>query len=128
VSNHGGRQLDFGQASIEVLPEVVAAVGGRAQIIMDGGIQRGTDVLKAVALGARAVAIGKLQGWGLGAGGTAGVVRMLEILENEMQVAMGLMGITSLSQLSPASVTRAEPVTEPHEMSTFVDLQTGRLK
>jgi isopentenyl diphosphate isomerase/L-lactate dehydrogenase-like FMN-dependent dehydrogenase len=127
VSNHGGRQLDFGQASIDVLPEVVAAVGNRAQIVMDGGVQRGTDVLKAYALGARAVALGKMQGWGLGAGGTAGVVRMLEILEHEMQVAMGLMGITSLDQLTPASVTKAEPVAEPHEMSTFVDLQAGRL-
>jgi isopentenyl diphosphate isomerase/L-lactate dehydrogenase-like FMN-dependent dehydrogenase len=64
VSNHGGRQLDHGRATIDMLPEIVQAVGGRAQIIMDGGIFRGSDVLKAIALGATAVAIGKLQGWG----------------------------------------------------------------
>ena len=127
VSNHGGRQLDHGQATIDMLPEVVQAVNGKAQIVVDGGFQRGTDVLKAVAMGANAVAIGKLQGWGLGANGTAGVVRVLEILEAEMVVAMGLLGVTRLDQLGPAFLTSAEPVTFPHEMSQWVDLPEGRL-
>jgi isopentenyl diphosphate isomerase/L-lactate dehydrogenase-like FMN-dependent dehydrogenase len=71
VSNHGGRQLDHGRATIDMLPEIVQAVGGGAQIIIDGGIVRGSDVLKAIALGATAVAIGKLQGWGAGGGRSA---------------------------------------------------------
>ena len=88
VSNHGGRQLDHGRATIDILPEIVQAVGGRAQIIMDGGIVRGTDVLKAIALGATAVAIGKLQGWGLAAAGQQGLVRVLELLESEIITSM----------------------------------------
>src|ERR687897_227597 len=73
VSNHGGRQLDHGQGSIEVLPEVVQAVAGRAEVLVDGGILRGTDVVKAIALGAQGVGVGKLLGWALAAGGQAGV-------------------------------------------------------
>ena len=99
VSNHGGRQLDHGQGSIEVLPEVVDAVAGRAEVLVDGGILRGTDVIKAIALGARAVGVGKLLGWALAAGGQAGIERMLELLDVEIRTAMGLMGVTSLSQL-----------------------------
>jgi len=110
VSNHGGRQLDHAQASIEVLPEVVEAVGGRAEVIMDGGILRGTDVLKALALGARAVGVGKLQGWALAAAGEAGITRMLELLEGEIQTALGLMGLTSVSQLNPTCIRSAQPV------------------
>jgi FMN-dependent dehydrogenase len=83
VSNHGGRQLDHGRATIDMLPEIVQAVGGGAQIIIDGGIVRGSDVLKAIALGATAVAIGKLQGWGLAAAGQLGLVRVLELLERD---------------------------------------------
>ena len=104
VSNHGGRQLDHGQGSIEVLPEVVEAVAGRAEVLVDGGILRGTDVLKAVALGASAVGVGKLLGWALAAGGQAGIERMLELLEIEIRTAMGLMGVTSLGQLNPSWV------------------------
>jgi glycolate oxidase len=104
VSNHGGRQLDHGQASIEVLPEVVEAVAGRAEVLVDGGILRGTDVIKAIALGARAVGVGKLLGWALAAGGQSAIERMLELLEIEMRTAMGLMGVTSLSQLNPSWV------------------------
>lgn len=107
VSNHGGRQLDHGEASIDVLPEVVAAVDGRAEVLMDGGILRGTDVVKAIALGARAVGVGKLLGWALAAGGEAGVKRMLELLDLEVRTALGLMGLTSLSQLNPTWVKPA---------------------
>ena len=109
VSNHGGRQLDHAQGSIEVLPEIVKAVGNRAEIIVDGGILRGTDVVKALCLGARAVGVGKLLGWALTAGGEAGVARMLELMEIEVRTAMGLMGVTSIRQLNPDWL-RAVPV------------------
>ncbi len=94
VFNHGGRQLDHGRATIDMLPEIVAAVRGKAKILLDGGIVRGSDVLKAIALGAHAVAIGKLQGWGLAAAGQAGLVRVLEILKSEIIITMALLGIT----------------------------------
>ncbi len=110
VSNHGGRQLDHAQSTIEVLPEVVAAVDGRAEILWDGGVQRGTDVIKALALGAHAVGVGKLLGWSLAAGGEAGVKRMLELMDIEIRTAMGLMGVTSLAQLNPSWVRPSVPV------------------
>jgi len=109
VSNHGGRQLDHAQGTIEVLPEVVAAVDGRAEILWDGGVQRGTDVIKAIALGARAVGVGKLLGWALAAAGEAGLKRMLELIDAEIRTAMGLMGVTSLAQLNPSWVRPAQP-------------------
>jgi glycolate oxidase len=110
VSNHGGRQLDQGQGTIDVLPEVVEAVGGRAEVLFDGGILRGTDVVKALCLGARAVGVGKLLGWGLAAAGEAGLVRMHELLDLEIRTALGLMGVTSLAQLNPSWVRPAHPV------------------
>lgn len=127
VSNHGGRQLDHGMGTMDMLPEIVGAVGGRAEIIIDGGVQRGSDVVKAVASGAKAVAIGKLQGWGLSADGTAGLVRVLEILEHEITVAMKLMGVTSMDQLTPAFVSQAEPTGHSHEMSAWVNMPGGRI-
>ncbi len=127
VSNHGGRQLDHGIGTMDMLREILDAVAGRAEVVMDGGVQRGSDVVKAVALGAKAVAIGRLQAWGLGAAGTAGVVRVLEILEEEMLVAMGLVGVTSIDQLGPAYVRPAEPVTQPHEMSSWVNMPVERI-
>jgi isopentenyl diphosphate isomerase/L-lactate dehydrogenase-like FMN-dependent dehydrogenase len=127
VSNHGGRQLDHALGTIDTLPEVAEVARGKAAIVLDGGIQRGTDVLKAVALGADAVAIGKLQGWGLAAGGPAGLVRVLELLEHEITVAMGLMGVTRLSQLNPRYVCKAEPVGVSHEMSAWANMPGGRL-
>jgi isopentenyl diphosphate isomerase/L-lactate dehydrogenase-like FMN-dependent dehydrogenase len=127
VSNHGGRQLDHGQGTMDMLPEIVDVAGGKAEIILDGGVLRGTDVLKAVALGARAVAIGKLQGWGLAADGKDGLVRVLEILEEEIRVSMGLLGITSIKQLSPARVCKAEATTLSHEMSAWVNMPGERI-
>ena len=127
VSNHGGRQLDGALGSLDVLPEVVEAVAGRATIVLDGGVQRGGDVLKAIALGADAVAIGKLWAWGQGAAGTAGVVRVLEILEHEVTSAMGLSGLTSIDKLNPSYLTRAKPVHQPHEMSLWPNLLEHRL-
>ncbi len=128
VSNHGGRQLDHGLGTMDMLPEIVDAVAGRADIVLDGGVQRGGDVLRAVALGVKAVAIGKLQGWGLGSAGVAGLVRVLEIQEEEIVVAMGLLGITSIDQLSPSYVCKAEAVTPPHEMSTWVNMPNPRIQ
>ena len=126
VSNHGGRQLDHGRATIEMLPEIVEAVAGRAEIVLDGGIVRGSDVVKALALGARAVAIGKLQGWGLGAAGQAGLVRVLELLESEITVTMGLLGVTRVDQLKPAYLCKTQPLAPAHEMSAFPHMPRGR--
>ena len=120
--------MDHGLGTIDMLPEIVNVVGDKAEIVVDGGVQRGSDVVKAVALGAKAVAIGKLHGWGLAANGTAGAVRVLEILEEEIRIAMGLMGVTSIDQLTPSYVTKAEPVTLPHEMSSWVNMPGGRIQ
>ncbi|MGQ0750916.1 MAG: alpha-hydroxy acid oxidase [Betaproteobacteria bacterium] len=119
VSNHGGRQLDQGQGTIEVLPEVVEAVDGRAEILFDGGILRGTDVVKALCLGAHAVGVGKLLGWGLAAAGEAGLIRMHELLDLEVRTALGLMGATSLSQLNPAWLRPAHPVRPPTQTNAY---------
>ncbi len=127
VSNHGGRQLDHGRATIDTLPEIAAAVRGRTEIVLDGGIVRGSDVLKAIALGARAVAIGKLQGWGLAAAGQAGLVRVLEILKDEIVTAMGLLGITRLDQLNSNYLCEVQPLGPAHEMSAFPQMPGGRL-
>ena len=127
VSNHGGRQLDHDRGTMTMLPEVVEAVDGKADIVLDGGVQRGADILKAVALGAKAVALGKMQGWGLAADGQAGVVRMLELLEDEMTVAMALMGVTSIDQLGPEYVCEADAVTAPHEMSAWTNMPGNRI-
>lgn len=107
VSNHGGRQLDHGQGTIETLPEIVDAVNGRAEVLWDGGVTRGTDVVKALALGARAVGVGKLQGWALAAAGEQGIVRMFELLAQEIHTTLGLMGIKSLKELNPSWVKPA---------------------
>ncbi len=128
ATNHGGRQIDHAQGTLDTLPEIVAAVGGKARVIMDGGVQRGTDIMKALALGADAVALGRLQAWGLAAAGTAGVVRMLEILEDEMICNMGLLGVTNVAQLGPKYVCAAEPVTPPHEMSSWVNMPDSRIR
>lgn len=120
VSNHGGRQLDHGLGSAAVLPGIAQAVGGRATVIMDGGISRGTDVIKALALGADTVGIGRLYCYALTVGGPAGVVRALEILENEIHSAMGLLGVARLSDLTPDHLSHgAPPVTEPGALSAF---------
>ncbi len=99
VSNHGGRSLDYAPATLEVLPEIVDAVQGRVPVLFDSGIRRGTDILKALALGATAVCAGRVPLWGLGAFGPAGVQRVLEILQAELVQAMVDVGRTSLSSL-----------------------------
>jgi isopentenyl diphosphate isomerase/L-lactate dehydrogenase-like FMN-dependent dehydrogenase len=102
VSNHGGRQLDGVAASLDVLPEVVEAVGDRAEVLLDGGVRRGTDVVKALALGAKAVLAGRAPLWGLAVGGAEGVERVLALLRDEFELALALCGSSS-----PAEVTRA---------------------
>jgi len=110
VSNHAGRELDHGEATIEILREVVDAVAGRAEIVVDGGFLRGTDILKAIALGATAVGIGRLQAFALAAGGEDALVRTLELLEEEIRVAMGLLGVVSLEQLDRGYVKQTQPL------------------
>ncbi|MFP5224712.1 MAG: alpha-hydroxy acid oxidase [Actinomycetota bacterium] len=106
VSNHGGRQLDTSIATADALPEVVARVGGQLPIIMDGGIRRGTDVLKALAMGADAVAVGRAQLWGLAAGGRDGVALALRMLRDEFAQAMALAGAVTLGDLTPDLLRR----------------------
>jgi len=118
-SNHGGRQLDHGLGSVAVLPEVVKAVAGRAEVWVDGGCMRGTDVVKAIALGAKAVGLGRLPCLGLAAAGTPGLVRALEILEDEIRTCLGLLGVTSFAELTPHHVTSAPPVAQPGVFSAF---------
>ena len=106
VSNHGGRQLDGVQASLEALPEVAEAVGDRAEILLDGGVRRGTDAVKALALGARAVLVGRPVIWGLAVAGDAGVARVLELLQAEIALALKLLGCASPADVGPAHVRR----------------------
>ncbi len=126
VSNHGGRQLDHGRGSMAVLPEIVAAVDGKAAVIVDGAICRGTDVVKAITLGADAVGIGRMQGYGLAAAGTAGLIRVLELLEEEMTICLGLLGVSRLDELDGSYIEAAEAVTEPHVASAFPLLDLHR--
>jgi isopentenyl diphosphate isomerase/L-lactate dehydrogenase-like FMN-dependent dehydrogenase len=104
VSNHGGRQLDGVAATIRVLPEVVAAVDGRVEVLLDGGIRRGSDVVKAICLGARAVLIGRAYAYGLGAAGGAGVSRAIEILRTDIVRTMKLLGVPSTTLLDRSLV------------------------
>ena len=107
VSKHGGRQLDGAQAAITVLPEVVEIVAGRIPVLMDGGVRRGGDVLKAIALGAVAVLIGRPTAWGLAVDGDEGVFRVLEIFREELDTAFALSGCRTVSDITSGLVTRA---------------------
>jgi len=119
VSNHGGRQLDQGRGSMQVLPEIVAAVAGRAKIMVDGSFCRGTDIVKAIASGADLVGIGRLQCWALAAAGEAGVLRMLELLEDEVIRCLGLLGVRNFAELDKAYLHAATPTNLPHVFSAF---------
>jgi 4-hydroxymandelate oxidase len=99
VSNHGGRQLDSAIASLDALPGVVEAVGDRAEVLIDGGIRRGTDVLKALALGARATLIGRPVLWGLAVGGEAGATHVLNLLRAELELDLRLCGLKSVADV-----------------------------
>jgi L-lactate dehydrogenase (cytochrome) len=106
VSNHGGRQLDGAAAAVEVLPEIAAAVGDHAEVILDGGIRRGVHVLKALALGAKACSVGRAYLFGLAAAGEAGVVKALDILRTELVLAMRLSGCPDVRKVDRTLVRR----------------------
>ena len=119
VSNHGGRQLDHGRGGLDVLPEVVSAVDGRCKVIFDGGIMRGSDVVKAIAAGAHMVGVGRLEVLGLAAGGAPGLVRALEILEDEVHICLALLGVRNFEELDASYIHPAEPVHDPRTLSAF---------
>ncbi len=122
VSNHGGRQLDHGRGTLEILPEIVATVAGRAKIIVDGGFSRGSDILKAIALGADTVGIGRLYCYGLAAAGVEGVIRVLELLEAEVEECLALCGVTGFAGLDATYLHAATPVVPPTVHSAFPHL------
>jgi isopentenyl diphosphate isomerase/L-lactate dehydrogenase-like FMN-dependent dehydrogenase len=105
VSNHGGRQLDSAPATLRALPEIVAAVNGEIEVLMDGGIRRGGDIIKALCLGARAVLCGRAYAYGLAAAGEAGVARAVEILRADLERTLRLLGCPSVSQLDRSFVS-----------------------
>jgi glycolate oxidase len=119
VSNHGGRQLDHGRGAMDILPEVLSVVRGKATIIVDGGFMRGTDLLKALAMGADLVGVGRLQALALAAAGRDGVVRMLELLETELTVAMKLLGVTRLAELDGNFLHPTIPTTAPRALGAL---------
>jgi 4-hydroxymandelate oxidase len=106
VSNHGGRELDTSTPTLEALPPIVKAVDGRIEVYVDGGVRRGTDVLKALALGARAVLVGRQIQWALATGGEPGIVRLLELMTGEFTSAMALCGARNVAEITPAIVRR----------------------
>jgi isopentenyl diphosphate isomerase/L-lactate dehydrogenase-like FMN-dependent dehydrogenase len=110
VSNHGGRHLDNTLATVEVLPEAVAAARGKLHVYLDGGIRRGADVVKALALGAKAVFIGRPLFWGLAVGGGQGVVRVLDILREEIEITMAKCGRPKISDIDATVVIKAPPL------------------
>jgi glycolate oxidase len=119
VSNHGGRQLDHGQGSMEVLPAVVEAVAARAKIIVDGGFCRGTDIVKGIAAGADLIGLGRMQCYAVAAAGQAGVVRMLELLEDEVQRCLMLIGAAKLADVDRSFLVPAPSTNPPHVLSAF---------
>ena len=122
VSNHGGRQLDHGAGSIDALQEVVEAVAGRAKVWVDGGVSRGSDVVKAIALGADLVGIGRLYCYGYAAAGAEGIARVIELLEIEIVETLGLLGLSSFKGLDKTYLRPVEAVTSPHVLSAFPHL------
>jgi isopentenyl diphosphate isomerase/L-lactate dehydrogenase-like FMN-dependent dehydrogenase len=104
VSNHGGRQIDHVASTLQVLPEVAQAVGDRADVLLDGGVRRGSDVVKALALGAKAVLVGRPWVYGLAADGERGVRRALEIFTEEIDRTLALLGVADVAQLGPENL------------------------
>jgi isopentenyl diphosphate isomerase/L-lactate dehydrogenase-like FMN-dependent dehydrogenase len=118
VSNHGGRQLDGAASGLDALPAILDAVGGRIPVLVDGGIRRGTDVVKALALGAKACLIGRPQLWGVAVAGEAGVARVLEIYRQEIDRAMGLCGVTRIDQIDKSLLLKQRIGHQPNGMGT----------
>ena len=125
VSNHGGRQLDYGLGGLNVLPEISEAIGDNAKVIFDGGIMRGTDVVKAIALGADCVGIGRLQGFAAAAGGSKAIVRMLELLELEISTALRLLGVNSIFDLDDTYLSKDYSFGKLSALSTFPLIDEG---
>ncbi len=125
VSNHGGRQLDHVAASLNALPEVVKAVAGQVEVLMDGGVRRGSDIVKALCLGARAVLIGRAYAYGLGAAGREGVARALEILKADFERTLKLLGCVSEAALDESYVSR-NFVSQHWESATSVGRLTAQ--
>jgi isopentenyl diphosphate isomerase/L-lactate dehydrogenase-like FMN-dependent dehydrogenase len=123
VSNHGGRELDHVDATITMLPEVAQALNGAVPIILDSGIRRGTDVVKALALGATAVGVGRLALWSMAAGGEAGVTRMLDLLAAEIGNTMGLLGVSKISELDPGYLRPVQPLAGYQPVFRLADVQ-----
>ncbi len=126
VSNHGGRQLDHGAGAVEVLDEVLQAVAGRAFTIIDGGVSRGSDIVKMMAMGADLVGMGRLYCYGLAAGGAPGIARVIELLEIEVVECLGLLGVTSFAALDRTYLRAVEAVGEAHTLSAYPLLDLGR--
>jgi glycolate oxidase len=119
VSNHGGRQLDYARGAIESLPEVVSVARRKAKIIVDGGFLRGTDVVKALAMGADLVGLGRLPALALGAAGEGGVLRMLEILQQELTVTLKLLGVNRYAELDGSFLHPSAPAAWTDPFGTF---------
>jgi glycolate oxidase len=111
VSNHGCRHLDSCRGSMAILPEVADAVAGRAKVIVDGSFRYGTDIIKAIAAGADLVGLGQLQCYALAAGGEAGIVQMLELIEDEIQRSMAMLGVATFDDLNRSYLHKASPTT-----------------
>ena len=119
ISNHGGRQLDQAPGTLDLLPDIVQAIKGKAEIAIDGGFYRGTDIVKAIAMGADAVGIGRLEAWSLAAGGAPALVRCLQILSTEIRIALILCGVTSFAELDESFVCAGQAVVQPNVLSAF---------
>ena len=121
VSSHGGRQLDHGRGTMEALPEIRGCTRrrGRAKVVVDGSFCRGSDIVKAIAGGADLVGLGRMQCYALAAAGQAGIVRMLELLEDEVRRCLGLLGVGKFAELDRSCLHQAESVTVPHVLSAF---------
>ncbi|MFP6806313.1 MAG: alpha-hydroxy acid oxidase [Pseudomonadales bacterium] len=124
VSNHGGRQLDHTRACIDALPEVSAAVNGRVPVIVDGGFMRGADVMKGLCLGADIIAMGRVQGLAMAAGGPEGMVKALKLIEVELRLSMTLAGVRDIKDLNPSLMERATALGQPNVLSAFPLLDT----
>ncbi|HEV2502595.1 MAG TPA: alpha-hydroxy acid oxidase [Mesorhizobium sp.] len=119
LSNHGGRQLDHGRGTMDVLPEIVDAAAGNAKVMVDGGFCRGADIVKALAIGADLVGLGRMQCYALAAGGQSAIVRMLELIEDEIVRCMTLLGVASIRELDRSYLHPAASVVEPSVLSAF---------
>ena len=123
ISNHGGRQLDFGLGTTTILTEIINTTKDHCEVYVDGGFYRGTDILKAVCLGASAIGLGRLYGYGMAADGVNGIIRVLEILEEEIINAMANLGATTLSELNKDLICKSDSVAEPTAFSAFLPVK-----